>query len=85
VGSVLTFQPSGGDHLAGEFVHYKATATNIGRGPAINCIFIRVMGGVAWCLSSMYDLGYGQHDEFTAYAQATPKPAFLVQGLTSAL
>jgi hypothetical protein len=75
----LTFQPTGGDQLAGGYVHYKAMATNIGRGPAINCIFLRVMGEFAWCLSSMFDLGYGQHDEFTANAQATPKPPFLGQ------
>ncbi len=84
----LTYQPSdGGDSLVG-FVHYTATVTNIGRGPALDCLFIRVLGATGkWCESSRFDLGYGQERKFTANEQPTPKPDFLSQetGITTVL
>ena len=84
----LTYQPSdGGDSLVG-FVHYTATVTNIGRGPALDSFFIRVLGATGkWSQSSRFDLGYGQEVKFTANEHPTPKPAFLSQetGMTTVL
>jgi hypothetical protein len=84
----LTYQPSdGGDSLVG-YVHYTATVTNIGRGPALDCFFIRVLGPAGkWCQSSRFDLGYGQKEKFTANEQPTPKPDFLSRetGMTTVL
>ena len=71
----LTYQPSdGGDSLVG-FVHYTATVTNIGRGPALDCFFIRVLGSTGkWCLSTRFDLGYGQNEKFPRMSSRTPSP-----------
>jgi hypothetical protein len=77
----LTFQPAdGGDNLAGGFVHYKATVTNIGRGPATNCILVRLISTErsTWCMSSMFDLGHGDKEKFFAPAQTAALPKFLV-------
>jgi hypothetical protein len=76
----LTFQPAdGGDNLAGGFVHYNATVINIGRGPAINCILVRLISKErsTWCVSSMFDLGHGDKEKFTAHAQTSALPKFL--------
>jgi len=84
----LTYQPSsGGDSLVG-YAHYTATITNIGRGPAFDCFFIRLMGSTGpWCKSTHFDLGYNQKEEFNAPGQSGPRPDFLSKetGVTTVL
>src|SRR5438105_15181602 len=75
----LTFQPADrGDVLVG-FVHYTATVTNIGRGPAINCLLVRLISKErsTWCVSSMFDLGHGDEAKFVAHAQTAALPRFI--------
>jgi hypothetical protein len=72
----LTFD-SGQDQPAGNFVHYKATVKNIGRGPAINCLVARFLFQDKWCLSGNFELGSLQHHETLAPGQADPPPDFL--------
>ncbi|MGA7911389.1 MAG: hypothetical protein WCC30_07565 [Candidatus Dormiibacterota bacterium] len=84
----LTYQPShGGDSLVGGF-SYTATVTNIGRGPALDCFFIRVLASTGkWAQSTQFDLGSGQQLEFTAREQPVPPPAFFGKepGITTVL
>jgi hypothetical protein len=76
----LTFQPNPGDEGQGGFIFYTAKVTNIGRGPAINCVVARRMTPDLWQASAMFDLGGGEGHVTQARQQTDPMPEFLAQG-----
>jgi hypothetical protein len=76
----LTFQSAGGDQAAGSLVQYGAEVSNIGRGPAINCLYVRRMSPDVWCASASFDLGGGDSAEFLARQQTQTMPRFMNDG-----
>lgn len=75
----LAVQPGGQEEPGGgDLVHFKATVTNIGRGPGINCLLVRFINVDHWCASGNFELGGGQSaQDMLAHGQDEPPPPFL--------
>lgn len=76
----LAVQPGAKEEAAAhDLVHFKATVTNIGRGPAINCLLVRFVHDQRWCASGNFELGGGQSaEDMLAHAQVDPPRLTLV-------